>query len=113
MTPTDLPAARGTTRPSRRSGARRVAMQALYQWQLTVQPIGEVEALFQVTQIVRMADDVEGQPRALAQQACDLRQLVPGNAGDVRLVGVWAEGDAVDRDPSVDVDPLSQLVGPE
>ena len=47
MTPTDLPAARGTTRPSRRSGARRVAMQALYQWQLTVQPIGEVEALFQ------------------------------------------------------------------
>ena len=35
-----------STRPSRRGSARRVAMQALFQWQMTRQPVDEVERLF-------------------------------------------------------------------
>ena len=37
---------RRTVKPSRRGSARRVAMQALFQWQMTRQPVDEVERLF-------------------------------------------------------------------
>lgn len=42
----EQPTRQRTARPSRRSSARRVAMQALYQWQMTAQPVGEIERLF-------------------------------------------------------------------